>query len=162
MSSRSGKTTSRRSAQHATFVIERTYDAPPARVFAAWAEPKAKAQWFAGTAGKWKELKRAMDFRVGGRERLRGAWTGGPVSDFEAHYHDIVQDERIVYSYSMHLDETRISVSLATIEFGPAGAGTRLVVTEQGAFLDGYDDSGKREQGTGGLLDGLAKFLAKT
>ncbi len=151
-----------RSAQHATFVIERTYDAPPARVFAAWAEPKAKAQWFSGPAGKWKQLNREMDFRIGGRERVRGAFADGPVSDFEAHYHDIVQDERIVYSYVMHLDDQRISVSLATIEFKPAGAGTRLVLTEQGAFLDGYDDSGRREQGTGGLLDGLAKFLAKT
>ena len=28
-----------RSVTHATFVIERTYDATPARVFAAWADP---------------------------------------------------------------------------------------------------------------------------
>ena len=35
-----------RSAHHATFVIERIYDASPARVFAAWSEPEAKARWF--------------------------------------------------------------------------------------------------------------------
>ena len=40
----------------------------------------------------------------------------------------------------MHLDDTRISVSLATVELKPAGKGTRLIFTEQGAFLDGYDD----------------------
>jgi uncharacterized protein YndB with AHSA1/START domain len=33
---------SKRSANHATFVIERDYAASPARVFAARAEPKAK------------------------------------------------------------------------------------------------------------------------
>ena len=33
---------------HATFVIERPYGASQPRVFAAWAEPKAEAQWFVG------------------------------------------------------------------------------------------------------------------
>ena len=31
----------KRSVRHATFVIERVYDAPPARVFAAWASLQA-------------------------------------------------------------------------------------------------------------------------
>ena len=33
------------------------------------------------------------------------------------------------------------------------------MVTEQGAFLDGYDDAGSREQGTGLLLDALGASL---
>ena len=37
---------SHRSAQHATFVIERTYAASPARVWSAWADPQQKLQWF--------------------------------------------------------------------------------------------------------------------
>jgi hypothetical protein len=36
---------------------------------------------------------------------------------------------------------------------------TTLMVTEQGAFLDGYDDAGSREQGTGHLLDALGRSL---
>ena len=36
---------------------------------------------------------------------------------------------------------------------------TTLIVTEQGAFLDGYDDAGSREQGTGYLLDALGASL---
>lgn len=70
-------------------------------------------------------------------------------------------DQRIVYTYDMHLDETRISVSLATVEFEPAGAGTRLVFTEQGAFLDGLDTPAQREQGTGELLDALGGELRR-
>jgi uncharacterized protein YndB with AHSA1/START domain len=31
-----------------TFTLERVYDATPARVFAAWADPAAKAVWFIG------------------------------------------------------------------------------------------------------------------
>ena len=57
-------------------------------------------------------------------------------------------NERIIYGYDMHLDDKRISVSLATVEFKPAGKGTRLTFTEQGAFLDGFDDPRLRERGT--------------
>ena len=150
-----------RSATHATFVIEKTYPYPPASVFAAWSSAEAKAAWFFGPPGKWSALQRELDFRPGGRERVRGALTDGPVTDFEARYFDVVPNERIVYAYQMHLDERKISVSLATIEFKPAGSGTRLVLTEQGAFLDGYDDAGKREIGSGVLMDQLDAALRR-
>jgi len=150
---------SQRSVQHATFVIEREFAYPPARVFAAWADPKAKEKWFGGPSGQWTPLERQMEFRIGGRERAKGRWAGGRVTDFQAVYHDIVPDQRIVYSYAMHVDEKRISVSLATIEFAPSGKGTKLILTEQGAFLDGYDDAGSRERGTGALMDALTKSL---
>jgi uncharacterized protein YndB with AHSA1/START domain len=149
---------SQRSVSHGTFVIERTYAASPARVFAAWADPAAKAVWFVGPGG-WKELRREIDFRIGGRERLIGAHPNGRVSDFDGVYHDIVPDRRIVYSYGMHVDDKRVSVSLATVELAPAGRGTRLTFTEQAAFLDGFDGAAGREQGTGLLLDQLGRML---
>lgn len=148
-----------RSVQHGTFTIEREFAYPPARVFAAWAEPKAKAQWFAGPSGQWTPIERRMDFRAGGAERVKGRFAAGRVSDFQATYHDIVKDRRIVYSYDMFTDERKISVSLATIEFEPSGKGTKLILTEQGAFLDGYDDAGSRERGTRGLPDNLERSL---
>jgi uncharacterized protein YndB with AHSA1/START domain len=72
-----------------------------------------------------------------------------------------VPDQRIVTTYIMHMDETPISVSLATVELKPEGAATRLVLTEQGAYLDGEDDGGIREQGTGMLLDALGAELER-
>ena len=149
---------SQTSVSHGTFVIERTYAAPPARVFAAWADPAAKAAWFVGPGG-WTELRRELDFRIGGRERLTGAHPAGRVSDFDGVYHDIVPDRRIVYSYGMHVDDRRISVSLATVELAPVGRGARLTFTEQAAFLDGFDGAAGREQGTGVLLDQLGRLL---
>ena len=103
-----------------------------------------------------------MDFRVGGTERLEGRWRNGVVSAFDAVYHDIVPDARIVYSYTMHLNEAKISVSLATMELAATGPGrTTLRVTEQGAFLDGYDDDGSRERGTSFLLEKLGESLTR-
>jgi uncharacterized protein YndB with AHSA1/START domain len=149
-----------RSVTHATFVIERTYAATPARVFAAFASRAAKANWFQGPA-EWGPSDHELDFKVGGRERVRGGPKGGPVHSFEARFQDIVPNQRIISSYDMHLDDKRISVSLATVELKPAGAGTRLIYTEQGAFLDGYDDAGSREHGTRALLDNLDAALRR-
>jgi uncharacterized protein YndB with AHSA1/START domain len=149
-----------RSVTHAAFVVERSYPASPARVFAAWADPAAKARWFASPE-EWGRDEFELAFRVGGREVSRGGPPGGPVHTYEAHYQDIVPIERIVYSYSMSLDQTLISVSLATVELKPEAAGTRLVLTEQGAYLDGYDDTGQRERGTGELLDALGAELRR-
>jgi uncharacterized protein YndB with AHSA1/START domain len=147
-----------RSTEHATFVLERSYAASPARVFAAWADPVQKAQWFVGP-DEWIKFTHETDFRVGGRERLSAGPAGGTVHKFDCCYQDIVPDQRIIYTYDMHLDDTRISVSLTTIEFKPEGTGTRLVFTEQGVFLDGTDSAATREQGTQGLLDKLGAAL---
>jgi uncharacterized protein YndB with AHSA1/START domain len=148
-----------RNVTHSSFVIERLYDAPPARVWKAWSTLEAKSLWFGGGEGNWTQLERAFDFRVGGREKAVGRWNSGTVSAFDALYWDIIPEERIVYTYEMHIDDNKISVSLATVELRPEGKGTRLKVSESGAFLDGYDDAGSREHGTGWLLDKLGESL---
>jgi uncharacterized protein YndB with AHSA1/START domain len=150
----------KRSTAHATFAIERDYAHPPARVFAAYADPKRKAQWFGGP-DEWEKSDHKLDFRVGGRESVSGGPPGGPVHRYSALYWDIVENARIVIGYEMHLNETRISVSLGTTELRPSGSGTKLVYTEQGVFLDGYDDAGSRERGTHELLDNLDRFLKR-
>ena len=140
---------------HDTFVIERTYDAPVKLVFEAWADPARKARWFVGSVdalGAGYDL----DFRVGGRETFRGGPPGGTVHTYESRYHDIVPEQRIVYTYVMYADATRISVSVATVEFRGEGDVTRLVLTEQGVFLDGRDTAAQREEGTRTFLESLA------
>jgi uncharacterized protein YndB with AHSA1/START domain len=146
------------SVTHATFSVERTYPAPPARVFNAWADPAIKARWFGGPDQPPAEFE--LDFRVGGRELNRGLGPDGRTYTYAAHYQDIVPNQRIVYSYDMHAGDTRISVSLGTVELAAlADGGTRLTYTEQGAFLDGLDDPAEREHGTRELLDQLGALL---
>jgi uncharacterized protein YndB with AHSA1/START domain len=145
---------------HDTFVVTRTYDAPIANVFRAWADPKRKARWFAGSTdalGNGYEL----DFRVGGHEFNRGGPPGGPVYTYAAQFRDIIVEQRIVYTYEMHADDARISVSVTTVEFTASGDTTQLVLTEQGVFLDDLDTSVQREDGTRSLLDSLSASLVE-
>ena len=150
--------------KHAIFTIERTFKAAPKRVFAAWSTPEGKAAWFAGPAGESVEEIREFNFREGGTDRLRGRWNNGRISDYKATYWEIIPEKRIVYAYEMFMnDRIRMSVSLATIEFSPAGTGTKMTMTEQGAFLEPFDpdgdDAASREHGTNWLVDKLVAHI---
>jgi uncharacterized protein YndB with AHSA1/START domain len=151
--------TQQRSVVHAVFHLERLYTASVERVWQALTDETAKGKWFGPPPGEWDPIERTMDVREGGRERAIGRWKSGMVSTFDAIYHDVVPHERLVYSYVMHLNDKKISVSLATMQLKIQDGGTKLTVTEQGAFLDGYDDAGAREHGTGFLLDRLGESL---
>jgi len=78
---------------------------------------------------------------------------------FDATYHDIVPGERIVYTSTLSAGDDAMTVSVTTVEFSAAEGGTRLVLTEQGAFLDGREEPAWREHGTAGQLDALAAEL---
>jgi len=154
-----------RSVIHDTFVIERSYPASPARVFAAFASKEAKDAW--GDTGDIGAAEPStgpaeFDFRVGGHERFGNVYQGVKYT-YDALYYDITPDQRLVYSYEMYADGARISVSVTTIEFAETGDGTKLTWTEQGAYLDGFDGaeaSQLRQGGTSEMLDGLTKYLA--
>jgi uncharacterized protein YndB with AHSA1/START domain len=147
-----------RSIVHGSFTLTRIYDAPIARVFRAFSDVEAKSKWFSGPPG-WKLIKRVFDFREGGREHTSGRFDNGMVTSFDATYHDIVFNERIIYSYVMEMSGRRISVSQASLQFKAEGKGTKFTITEYGDFLDSYDDAGSREHGTGDLLDKLGQSL---
>ena len=152
-----------RSITHASFTITRQWKHAPQRVFEAFAKEGAKAKWFAGPPG-WEQHEKVWDFREGGREVLSGRHPDGKVSAFDCVYRDIVKPSatasgRIIYSYVMHINGIKISVSQAAIEIIPETGGTKLVLTEYGDYLDGYDDAGKREHGTNWLIDNLGKSL---
>ena len=144
------------SVAHGSFTLERSYSAPPDRAFAAWATQAAKDAWFgAGDDFLAVTDRYTLDFRVGGREHLDGTLPNGRGFGYEAVYHDIVDNRRIIASYDVSIDGRRNSVSLMTVEFIAIPSGTRLVLTEQGAFLDGLDTNAGREEGA---LDGLTKL----
>lgn len=144
---------------NATFSIERVLNASPDRVFAAYSSLEAKSAWFKAPPDI-ETLDRNFDFRVGGRERFHARWPSGMITDFDATYHDIVQDERIVLVYDMYQNGAKLSVSLQSVELRAEGHRTRLIHTEQGCYLTGGDEAVRsREHGTTWHIDNLVALL---
>lgn len=151
---------SKRSVAHATFTIERVYDATPAQVFKANSDQAIKRRWFAEGEGFVVQTYE-LDFRVGGLEICRFRYGEGDPMTYDGVFQDIVPDERIITAYSMTIGGKRISSSLATTQLRVEGRKTRLVFTEQGAYLDGHDNVKEREEGSRALLEALAKEVAR-
>ncbi len=149
---------SKRSAEHAIFKIERVYPARPERVYQAWAIPEMKARWYGPTDQKGAL---SLDYRVGGREHFTGQAPNGLVFAYQAIFHEIVPDHRIVFSYTMDIENVRISVSQVTVEMTASGDDSaQLLLTEQGVYLDGADTPADREHGTRVALEALATALS--
>jgi len=154
------------SLAHGMFTLERRYDASPARVFGAWADPAAFRRWFVESPGAtildWRH-----DLRVGahGGGRYRFGGPEKPVGFNETVFLDLVENRRIILAYVMgrELGEERWrdSASLATVEIFPDGEGARLVYTEQGAYYgdDGGDHVPLRKAGCAEMLENLAREL---
>ena len=149
---------------HSTFVLERNLKASPERVFAAFADPATKRLWFFESTTH--ELQgHELDFKVGGKERAQIKFGAGPIAGKtivnDTVYEDIVPNVRIVSAYRMSIDGKPFSVSLATIELLADGAGTELVLTHQGAYLEGADGPEMRKGGWEHLLGKLVLELGE-
>lgn len=143
---------------HTDFVIEREYEVAPDAVFHAWSDPQARQSWSDCHSEQGSELR--FDFRRMGHETHRVVHPDGRVQSIDRLYFDIVAERRIVFAYDIRLDGQPLSVSLVTVEFFASPRGTRMVYTEQLAYLDGHEDREQRLRGTQEGLDRLGLWLA--
>ncbi len=125
-----------------------TVPAPVEAVWHALSDNDARDQWF--SAGSALDARaKSHEFRVGGHGTEEGQWHGGPESRFLSTYTDIVDLQRIVFTYDMWVDGRHLSTSLTTIALERDGGQTRLTYTEQGVHFEAWTASraGKRAAG---------------
>jgi uncharacterized protein YndB with AHSA1/START domain len=142
-----------RSVHHDTVTLSQTYDAPVDRVYRAWSQADELETWYVPGDETWKAHVEHLDFRVDGGKRL----TFGPPEvtwTEDCRYLDIVPNKRICYSMTIDRGDTRISVTLVTVEFWRDGDGCGVRITDQGAWLDGEFQEG-RDQGWREILGKL-------
>lgn len=144
---------------HSTFTVERMLPGSPRHAFRFWSDPALKRAW-TDCHADWTVLEDRFDFRVGGDEVKRWRMPGGQDLAFRARYLDIEPSRRIIYAFDMSVGSSRQSVSLATVELFAAGGETRMLFTEQLAFLGGEAALRSRTAGTAEGFDRLAAVVA--
>ncbi|HSJ65367.1 MAG TPA: SRPBCC family protein [Gemmatimonadaceae bacterium] len=120
--------------------VERTFNAPRARVWRAFTDPEQVRQWWG--RGNPLEIER-MDVEPGGHWRYV---EHGPEGDhgFEGRYGEVVPEERIVMTFEW--DGMPAHVSLETIEFEDLGDG-RTKVVNTSVFFTTADRDGMLQSG---------------
>ena len=144
---------------HATLVMARTYNAPPQRVFAAWADVEARKRWSA-PAENIAIVYEEADFREGGRDVSRCIEPNNEDYIATVYYLDIRNAERLVFAEDVKHGAKRVSTALISITFIPHGAQTQLHLTLQIASFDGSNMEQGYQFGWSAALDNLAKEFA--
>jgi uncharacterized protein YndB with AHSA1/START domain len=145
---------------HSAFTVERRYPAPPAKVFACFADTEKLRRWLIEGEG-WTTDAFTNDFSVLGFQRSLFRWQDGPQISNDGIYHEIVENERIIASYSMAMEGRIFSVSLLTQTFEASDGGTLLTLTEQGTYMGDESAVANREEGFRELLEKLAEEVAR-
>jgi uncharacterized protein YndB with AHSA1/START domain len=144
--------------KHDTLSVTRQINAPRELVYEAWTKLEHRKHWFAGPA--WTEIARSIDLKLDGKEIAHGRFENGTETIYTACFHLIEPNVRLIYAFDMHVGGKLFSVSLAGVEFKQKSNATELAYTEQDFFLDGEYGTEARIEGTNGLLDQFATYVA--
>ena len=135
---------------------ERTYQAPPDRVFDAWVRPDALAQWFAPSA-EYAAVVTALEAHAGGRYRIEMRHQGGNVHVVAGVYRELIPPTRIVMTWAWEGQEA-LGHTLVTVQLTPLGSGTRLVLLHEQFPSDAA--RAEHEKGWIGCLERLGPAAA--
>jgi uncharacterized protein YndB with AHSA1/START domain len=138
-----------------TIVMERTYRASPASVFAAWKSIEARMRW-SRPSPDVDFVYEAHDFRVGGEDVARCGAPGDLRFCARVRYMEIVDDARIVFAEQVSEADVSRAAALIDVWLEPTGAKTRMVLTMQIAAFDTPDMLDGYRQGWTPALDNLA------
>jgi uncharacterized protein YndB with AHSA1/START domain len=148
--------------ERAVVRLQRTFAAPPDRVFRAWLDPDVLARWMA--PGSMRLTRAEIDARVGGRFRVWHADAEGTaVGGFEAEVLELVPNERIVFHWRFvgpdragdPAHDSRLTITFAAAREG--GTELTLVHERLDALIRDRPEIGRNvEAGWASALDKLA------
>jgi uncharacterized protein YndB with AHSA1/START domain len=143
-------------AAERVLVITRVFDAPRSLVFKAWTETEHLAHWW-GPKG-FTLPACTMDFRPGGAYRLCMRSPEGVDHWLRGVYHEIVEPERLVFTYAWEDAEGRPNhETLVTVTFADHDGKTQLTLHHAVfATAAARDDHGR---GWTQTLDHLGEYL---
>jgi uncharacterized protein YndB with AHSA1/START domain len=144
---------------HTTLVFEREIPAPVEAVFAAFADPVARAAWGAPSDTAVLIYDEA-DFREGGQDCFRCGSKADPNIHGVTRYLEIIANRRVVSSETIVVNGKRLCASLTTLELASDGEKTLLKSTTQLASFIGEDLVKGHQTGNNASLDNLVQYFA--
>jgi len=135
--------------------IQRRYNAPPAKVYAAWTQAEMIVGWFGPSDAKKDSLRASMDVRTGGRFTISFTHGSGEYYKVDGVYKEVIPDEKLVFSWAWHSTPER--ESQVTVITRPEGSGTLLTLMHEQLFDQAAADAHRR--GWTGMLETLAAVL---
>ena len=139
-----------------SFDLDRTYAAPPERVWAAWTRADLLERWVCPDPA-WRVSSCEVDPRAGGGYRLRfGPRPAGDAYRETATFAVFEPVERLVLDV-LTTGEEMAENSRCTVRFLPVDGGTRLELTVEG--LSGTEAAEHMRVGWQWCLEGIAEHL---
>ena len=137
-----------------SLTMKRRLNADAARVYRAWTDPKLLTRWFGPE--NVETLEAELDCRVGGVYRIVMLENTGERHQVSGTYHEVVENERLVFSWSWVTTPER--VSRVTVTLKPDGEGTILTLLHEKLF----DDAAVRghTHGWTGTMEKLEAYFA--
>lgn len=139
-----------------SLTLVRQINAPVARVYAAWTDPKQICQWWGPDSGPTLEAE--TDVRPGGKFSVVFRTEDGEEHNSIGEYLEVIPDEKLVFSW--HWKSTPERVSRVTVLFEPKNGGTELTLVHERFFDEATRDD--HREGWIGALDKLEKLSLKT
>ncbi len=136
-----------------SLTIKRRFNAPPAKVYAAWTDPEKMKRWMG--PGEVKTVRAESDVRAGGRYRILMVNSAGEEHDVSGVYREVITNEKLVYTWAWKSTPER--ESLVTVTFKPDGEGTLFTLLHEQFFDEDARD--RHNGGWNGALEKLAAFL---
>ncbi|MGO4666087.1 SRPBCC family protein [Bosea sp. 2RAB26] len=137
-----------------SLTMKRRLNATPAEVYRAWTQPELLARWF-GPENVRAE-KAEIDARVGGHYRISMRGSDGELHHVSGEYHEVVENERLVFSWAWISTPER--VSRVTVTLKPDGDVTILTLLHE----QFYDEAaaGRHVHGWTGSLVKLEQLFS--
>jgi uncharacterized protein YndB with AHSA1/START domain len=144
--------------QDRVLVITRIFDAPRSLVFKAWTEPERLARW-QGPRGFISTILK-MEARPGGAYRAHLKSPQGTDHYLQGVYREIVEPERLVYTYAWADSEGRATLpeTLVTVTFEALGSKTKLTLHQ--AIFESVTARDAHDGGWSSSFERLAELLA--
>lgn len=136
--------------------ITRVFDAPRTLVFKAWTSAAHCAHWFGPRDFTVPSCE--VDFRIGGAYRANIRSPEGTDYWFHGTYREIVEPERLVFTFRWEEEGERGLDTLVTVRFAEHDGKTKLTF-RQAPFQSAAERDG-HESGWSECLDRLAAYLA--